>query len=355
MAVKIGRHIEAPPVNQPKANIPPSREAEILGFLEKSGWGDAKRVPLAGDASARRYERLHRSGETAILMDAPPTSGEEIAPFVQIAEHLSGLGLSAPFIIAQDAELGFLLLEDLGDGLYAHLVRADPKLEPPLYEAAAEVLAKIAQAPCPETLPSLDHETALALISPFFDWYVKGTEADVPHRQLTAALAEALHKHGGTASIMIHRDYHAENLLWLPDREGLRRVGLLDFQMAQKGSVGYDLVSLLEDARRDVGEDARKAAISVYSSKTGIEIGKLEEAMAVWGAQRNLRILGIFARLSMHLGKPHYIDLIPRVWGHLMRDLAHPALAEVAQVALPQPTPAILTRLKALCGTVLTP
>jgi aminoglycoside/choline kinase family phosphotransferase len=284
-------------------------------------------------------------------MDAPPGSGEDIAPFVRIARHLLGLGLSAPRILAEDARRGFLLLENLGDGLISRLA-SDPALEVTLYEAAAEVLVTLARAPCPDGLPVLDAQTASTQIAPFFDWYVAGTGGDVPRTALTEALADALARHGGPADVMIHRDYHAENLLWLPDRPGVAKVGVLDFQLAHRGAAAYDMVSLIEDARRDLGEAAREAAIRVYSSQRGLSEQVLRTAMAVWGAQRNLRILGIFARLSMHLGKPHYIDLMPRVWGHLRSDLAHPALAQMARVALPEPSPAVLERFKALCGTV---
>jgi aminoglycoside/choline kinase family phosphotransferase len=154
----------------------------------------------------------------------------------------------------------------------------------------------------------------------------------------------------------VQRDYHAENLLWLPGRAGTARVGLLDFQGARSGHPGYDLISLLEDARRGVGEAARIAAVRRYLDTTGIEAASFEAALAALAAQRNLRILGGFARLSMHFAKPHYVDLIPRVWQHLQRDLSHPALAALtrATAPLPPPDPAILQRLKDLCGTVPT-
>ena len=325
------------------------RESDIVAFLGRAGWDDAARSPLAGDASARRYERLSLAGARAVLMDAPPGSGEEIRPFVEIAAHLRGIGLSAPKILAEDEAHGFLLLEDLGDGLIARLAD-DPEREVALYEAAAQVLAVLARAPCPDGLPVLDAKAAAAQIAPVFDWYAEGI-GESQKDQATNALEAALARLGGPAQIMIHRDYHAENLLWLPGRDGVAKIGVLDFQLAHRGAAGYDLVSLVEDARRDVSDAARDAAIRVYSSEIGMEMSELTAALAVWGAQRNLRILGIFARLCLHFGKPHYVDLIPRVWGHLQHNLSHPGLADVARLRLPPPTPDFLEGLKSRCGT----
>ena len=158
--------------------------------------------------------------------------------------------------------------------------------------------------------------------------------------------------------VMILRDYHAENLLWLPARQGPARAGQLDFQDAMLGHPAYDLVSLLQDARRDVSSDVAEAMVRHYCHQTNSNHSDFTTAYHLLGAQRNLRILGVFARLSLMAGKPHYIDLIPRVWAHLMHDLAHPALAPVAALIradLPEPTPALLQRLKDLCGTVPAP
>jgi aminoglycoside/choline kinase family phosphotransferase len=340
----------------------PDRERAADHFLAVAGWGEALRTPLAGDASMRRYERLAReTGETTVLMDAPPP-GEDVRPFVAIARHLAGLGFSAPRILAEDAERGFLLLEDLGDDLFSRLLARDPGREAALYAAAGDVLAALHRHPSPIGLARLDATTMPPLVAPVFDSYYAGaagrpapTEASAA---LEAALAEALERLAPVSRpVLVLRDYHAENLIWLPAREDAARVGLLDFQDARAGHPGYDLVSLLEDARRDVAEPTRRAVIRRYLDETGTGAEALEAALAVLGAQRNLRILGVFARLSLRFDKPRYVDLIPRVWAHLARDLAHPALAAVASAArpLPAPEPALLQRLKDLCGTAPLP
>ncbi len=336
-----------------------TRAAAATAFLSGAGWGAARRAALAGDASARRYERLTAAdGDRAVLMDAPPGCGDDTAAFVAIARHLAALGLSPPAILAEDHARGFLLIEDLGDGLFARLLRDDAAREPELYAAAAAVLAELHRHPPPPGLPRLDAATMPALIAPAFDWYAAhAAEAPAPDASaaIAGALAEALDRLAPVPRpVLILRDYHAENLIWLPDRHGTARVGLLDFQLAHEGHPAYDLVSLVEDARRDVSEAGRAAAIGAYLEATGAEAAQLEAAMAVQGAQRNLRILGIFARLSLQHGKPQYVDLIPRVWGHVRRDLAHPALTALARAAqaLPPPTPAVLSRLKDRCGTI---
>lgn len=335
------------------------RSNAAAAFLAAAGWGAAARAPLAGDASARRYERLtSASGATAVLMDAPPGCGEDTGAFVAIARHLAGLGLSPPAILAEDHAQGFLLLEDLGDALFARILRDDPGREGELYAAAAGLLADLNRHTPPPGLPRLDATTMPALAAPAFDWYAAHAGVDVPPgacAALTGALAEALDRLAPVrAPALILRDYHAENLIWLPGREGAARVGLLDFQLAHEGHPAYDLVSLVEDARRDVSAAGRAAAVGAYLDATGAEADALAAAMAVQGAQRNLRILGVFARLSLQHDKPQYVDLIPRVWGHVQHDLSHPALAALARAAavLPAPTPAVLTRLKDRCGTV---
>jgi len=169
-----------------------------------------------------------------------------------------------------------------------------------------------------------------------------------------ATLAE----HAPDCDVLVQRDYHAENLLWLPKRTGHARVGLLDFQDAALGHRAYDLVSLLQDARRDVPITLEDTMIRHYISQTGLESDAFKTAYAVWGAQRNLRILGVFARLCLRDGKAHYVDLIPRVWGLLQRDLGHPELSNVKRIIdahVPAPSPARLENLKSRCATAQTP
>lgn len=332
------------------------RNREIDAFLSLVGWGEANRANLAGDASNRRYERLTaRDGQRAVLMDAPADKGEDVRPFVLLANHLRNIGLSAPEILAQDAERGFLLLEDLGDSLFARLMAADPSSQHPLYTAALEVLLSL-RGTCTPDLPAYDavQMTDLAFLA--FEKYLPaagGLETDAADR-FRSKFSELLATHVRGPSVLVHRDFHAENLIWLPERDGVARVGLLDFQDAMIGHPAYDLVSLLQDARRDVPPDIHEAMIAFYLQRTGDDPEKFTAAYAVLGVQRNMRILGVFARLCSDYGKPNYVDLIPRVWGHLLTGLAHPALAPVSGLltdVLPEPDTRTIDRIKATCPT----
>lgn len=328
-----------------------TREERASAFLQSTTWSSAGRTLVAGDASNRRYERLHRAGETAIFMDAPPEKGEDVGPFIAIAEYLSGIGLSAPKILEKDEGGGFLILEDLGDDLYARVVAQDPSLENLLYTTAVDALVVLHRAAAPD-LQLYDPNLMTELAATAFTFYKAGIiGADEPaettafKRTFKWLLSELT---DGDA-VLVQRDYHAENLLWLGDREGVARVGMLDFQDAMLGHPAYDLVSVLQDARRDVPPDTEERMIQHYLGRTGFNEEAFRAAYAALGAQRNLRIIGVFARLSLNIGKTHYVDLIPRVWGLLMRDLQHPALADIAPMirkALPEPTPQNLAKLK---------
>ncbi|KIC10226.1 aminoglycoside phosphotransferase [Leisingera sp. ANG-M1] len=320
-------------------------------FLASTPYAAWQRGPLAGDASNRRYERLVKDGRTVVLMDAPPEKGEDVRPFIRIAEYLRAQGLSAPEILARDAEHGFLLLEDLGDDLFARVVLREPALEKELYEAATDALVALHQAPMPELEPygpRMMAEMAGLALSKYRDGILGGHDPQLQSRfedQFEDILRETIKGD----PVLVQRDYHAENLLWLPEREGVARVGLLDFQDARSGHPAYDLVSLLQDARRDVPAGIEMQMIDRYISAAGVDESGFRTAYTVLGVQRNLRILGVFARLSMDYGKPHYVDLIPRVWDHFIRGLEHPALAPVAGLlrdSLPVPTPDNLNNLR---------
>lgn len=331
----------------------PDRDTLAKNFLARSGFAGATRRVLAGDASNRRYDRL--TNPEAVLMDAPPEKGEDVRPFVQIARHLVGLGLSAPRILAQDEEAGFLLLEDLGDDLFARVIPAQPSLEETLYTAATDLLVALHKHGAPEGLPTYTPTLMAELAALSFDWYLPaalGQRNDMAKTTFQAEIETVLGTYAVGAQVLIQRDYHAENLLWLPHRSGVARVGLLDFQDAMAGHPAYDLVSLLEDARRDVPAPLQDAMIMRYLALTGLPEVPFRAAYAALGAQRNLRILGVFARLCIRDGKPQYTDLIPRVWGHLQRDLTHPALAQLRSLVLahlPAPTPATCQRIKDQC------
>ncbi|MEO0994842.1 MAG: phosphotransferase [Pseudomonadota bacterium] len=319
-------------------------------FAEAAGWGGATWEPIAGDASNRRYHRLSRGGRSAILMDAPVERGEDVRPFVAITEVLRNRGLSAPEILAADPCQGLLLLEDLGDALFARVCAGDPSVEPELYGAAVDLLASTV-APAPEIPPYdsgvLARESRLAI-----EWYA---EDQTLANELPPHMATALSQVSEDRSALVLRDYHAENLIWLPQRAGVARVGLLDYQDALIGHPAYDLVSLLEDARRDTTAELRESMIARYlARRRDLDAAAFRAAYAALGAQRNLKIIGIFARLCLRDAKPRYLALIPRVWDHLMRDLAHPSLSEVQAVVqhhMPAPEPAALDRLAAQAGS----
>lgn len=326
------------------------RESAILGFLASCGWAAAARRHLAGDASDRSYERLRLGAATAVLMDSPPGGADDPAAFMAMAIHLRGLGLSAPAVLAADSGLGFLLLEDLGDDLYARLLVNDPAREAALYAEAVDVLVHLQRAPAPVGLSDLTAADWAEAACFALDWYARAATGVAPDKTMfLSALTKALQTHANGPRVLILRDFHAENLLWLPGRAGLGKVGLLDFQLAQMGQPVYDLVSLLQDARRDVRPETEAAMLARFAGSRD-----LSAAYAVWGAQRALRILGVFARLCLVAGKPGYLHLMPRVWGQLQRNLAHPALAELRAIcdkALPEPTPAVLSRIESQCPT----
>lgn len=323
-------------------------------FLASAGWETANRRFLAGDASHRRYERLEKGKGTAILMDCPPGTEDRTDRFALIARHLSSLGLSAPAILAEDHVNGFLLLEDLGDDLYSQVVAADPAAALPLYAGATDVLVKVQSNPVADGLLNLSASDWAEAASFVLSWYAFAItgKAEQPG-EFETVLTALLQEHANGPRILILRDYHAENLLWLPTRVGTARVGLLDFQLAQMGQPGYDLVSLLQDARRDVPPELETAMIARFCEAKGIDPLDFAPAYATLGAQRALRILGIFARLCLKGGKPGYVTLIPRVWGQLQRNLAHPALADLAAICrdlLPEPSEAMRERITAQCG-----
>ena len=331
------------------------RRALSDAFVAAAGWGDAARAFLAGDASDRSYDRLKRGTESAVLMDAPPGKGDDTATFAAIAAHLAGIGLSPPRILAADHAHGFLLIEDLGDGLVARLVAENPASEGTLYTVATDVLLHLHRHPAPAGLPDLTAADWADAAAFALDWYAFAATGTAPDAApFRACLTDLIARHADGPRVMILRDYHAENLLWLPDRQGVARMGLLDFQLAQMGQPAYDLVSLLQDARRDVSPATEAAMIRHFLDATGQDGAAFAPAYATLGAQRALRIIGIFARLCLKGGKAGYLPLLPRVMAQLHRNLAHPALARLATLCaplLPPPDPATLARIARQCGT----
>lgn len=328
--------------------MPDPREPLRAAFLAASPCAGWHRLPLAGDASARRFERLGGpDGATAILMDADPATGERLGPFLAIGRHLAAAGLAAPTTIAADEGAGLAIVEDLGPRHFADWLAERPQDATLLYGAAVDVLVRLQSVPLPEGLPALSPIRAAAMIAPLFEWYVPDPDARW-QAHVTGLLQEALFAHAPAATTLSLRDFHAENLIWRPDRSGTDRVGLIDYQDAVAAPPEYDLASLLRDARRDVDRTLRVSMTDRFAKLTGRPFGPVHAAASVLAVQRNLRILGIFARLAGRDGKRRYLDFIPRVWGLVMDDLEHPALGGLARVltaTLPPPDAVHLARI----------
>lgn len=330
-----------------------ARDILAASFLDKSGWSGATRTALAGDASSRQYERLSNatSTQTAILMNAQPGPGDGTAAFINVATHLHSLDFSPPKILSADPENGFLLLEDLGDDLFARIAQGNPQKEREIYEAAVDFLVELHRYPPPDfcKTPSAQHMAEMTALT--FEYYAP--RISTANKNACIKLLEhALSQHRPFAPVLALRDFHAENLIWLPNRPGARRIGLLDFQDAITCHPAYDLVSLTKDARRDLPQPLIADLMRRYITKTGHEADSFLAAAAAISTQRNLRILGIFARLALRDKKPIYIDLIPRVWTNLQQDLSHPSLTELRKLLsanLAPPTLGFLNDLRSQC------
>ena len=343
------------------------REATKRRFLTASGFGSAERHPLPGDASTRRYERLILSGRSFMLMDQAPAlesqpcgrfetvaerkasgynamarlAAGRIEAFVAAAQYLRAQGLSAPDIFHLDAPNGLLISEDLGDDLFAALI-ARGQDETPLYMSAIEAQAQLHELTPPDVLPSPVSDAGWPLLTYdslalktgadlFVEWYPK---YDHGHPLNDRALAEweafwapIRQRAEDGATVFIHRDYHAENLMWLPDRDGVARVGMIDFQDALRSHPAWDLLSLLQDARRDVSPDLERAALDHYFSlRPNVDRDAFMRDYTALATLNEARILGIFARLIVHFHKPRYEQFMPRMWGHLARNLEAPGM-----------------------------
>lgn len=347
------------------------REDEVRNFLVAAGWGHVIHQPFPGDASTRSYRRLVRGDQTAILMDAPAgaeapacppgatpderaalgynalarLAGPNLAAFAGLTEALTMRGFSAPRILAADLPRGFLLLEDLGDSLFARAIPAGAD-EFTLYASAIDTLAAIYRSSFSSDLSAyggswriMDYDTPalLAETELFLDWFVERhlnrriSEAERGDwRRIWQQSFEAL---STEATGLALRDYHAENLIWLPDRDGPARTGMIDYQDALFVHPAYDLVSLLEDARRDVpAELAAEMKARFIRSAHLSDTDAFDSAYSALGAQRNAKILGIFVRLAVRDQKPKYLDLLPRVARHFLTDISHPEVSELAKL-----------------------
>ncbi len=318
-----------------------NREALIVAFLEESGLSHCKRDKIPGDASFRCYERITHNGKKLILMDAPPPQ-EDVRPFVKIDAYLRSLSLSAPEIIASDEENGFLLLEDFGNDSFTKILNGNSSLssqynEESLYKNAIDALIRLQKAThFPDELAPYNEPILKREILLFIDWYLpfiglynKGS-IDILREEFLEIWATLYPRTYAQKPVTVYRDFHADNLMWINENSGIAAVGLLDFQDALLGSPAYDLVSLLEDARRDVSAKTQSKMLDYFIEQSDIiDVEAFKTTYAVLGAQRNSKIIGIFCRLAIRDKKSRYLSYLPRVWNHLENDLSHPALAEL--------------------------
>lgn len=304
----------------------------IHEFLAGAGWNGAEISPLPGDASFRRYFRIRHEGKRAMLMDAPPPH-EDPRPFLHVGKWLNEHGQRAPQIFAESPERGLVLIEDFGNDRMRDWLDLHPGAEVPVYRRAVEALVELHRLP-PGPFEPYSLETYLREASLLPDWFCRAGGFEVDAMALDAAWREVLEPviARQQPGVTVLRDYHAENIMLLggSEAEDGGAQGLIDFQDALVGHRAYDLVSLLQDARREVSPALEAAMLSHYSDLAGADADFLAD-YAVIGAQRNAKIVGIFARLWKRDGKPRYLPMIPRVWEAMERDLKHPALAPVAR------------------------
>jgi aminoglycoside/choline kinase family phosphotransferase len=297
-------------------------------FLANAGWAGAKLKALDGDASFRRYFRVKRFGSSAMLMDAPPPQ-EDVGPFLRAARWLDANGMRVPEIYADDEARGLVLLEDLGKSRMRDYLDQWPDDEVEVYRSAVNALVKLHRLP---PGPFLDYSISeyMREVALFTEWYcpARGLAVDVEGYRAAweTVLGELLPRQRPGVTVL--RDYHAENIMLMGT---LQKQGLLDFQDALVGHPAYDLVSLLQDARRDVSQELEAVMFDHYREEAGIEGDTFLADYARLGAQRNAKIVGIFVRLWKRDKKPRYLSLISRVWRLLERDLTHPALGPVSQ------------------------
>jgi N-acetylmuramate 1-kinase len=294
-------------------------------FLASIGWGGARIVPLAGDASFRRYFRVVDGNRRAVLMDAPPPH-EDPRPFIAIASYLRSHDFAAPTIHASDLVQGLVLIDDFGDERMREAVDNAPDREDGLYRSCVDLLVRLHRVEAAE-LPAYDHAAYHREVGLFTQWYCPAVGVEPDIAGFVAAWDQVLAPviAAQAQPVTVLRDFHAENVMLI---DGGKALGLLDFQDALVGHPAYDLVSMLQDARRDVAPAVERRMLDHYRAAAGVG-DAFERDYAVLGAQRNIKILGIFTRLWKRDNKPHYLAYQPRMWGMLERDLAQPVLAPV--------------------------
>jgi tRNA threonylcarbamoyl adenosine modification protein YjeE len=332
-----------------------ARIGAAMRFLERqAGWRSARIRHLQGDASARSYARLFDQGRTALFMDAPPQpdgppirdgrsysriahlAEDMVRPFTALSAALRAAGLSAPAVLAADPDAGLALIEDLGDRVYSTQVALAALPQEELWRTAVDALIALHRVPVPAVpLPDYDREALQIEVELLLDWYwpaLHGAPAPAAARAGFLSLWQPVFARlARQPPTLVLRDFHSPNLIWLPEREGIRRVGIIDFQDAQSGSPAYDLVSLLQDARVDVPESLERSLLARYleasAARPDFHVEEFTFAYNALGLQRNTKILGIFVRLARRDGKRQYLAHVPRIWGYVERNLRHVALA----------------------------
>ncbi len=297
-------------------------------FLKQYGWGDAQLSPVAGDASFRRYFRVRDGDRRAILMDAPPPH-EDPTPFIMIAEYLKKSGFAAPEIFARDLNHGLVLLEDFGEERMREHLDHHPEDEDAIYRQAVDLLRELHKVPA-ASISVYDETQYLREANLLTEYYCPAQKLDVEVESFAACWRKILEPviAAEEQPVTVMRDYHAENIMLLEDG----RLGLLDFQDALIGNRAYDLVSMLQDARRDVSDELEENMLAYYLADHDKDAAEIFRShYAILGAQRNTKIIGIFTRLSVRDGKQRYLDFLPRMWRLLERDLRHPALEPVTK------------------------
>ncbi len=307
-------------------NMTPPAAAQ--DFLNEHGWTGAEILPVAGDASFRRYFRVIAGDRKAILMDAPPPH-EDPRPFIHIARHLKAQDFAAPEIFGEDLDHGLVLLEDFGDHRMREHLDHHPEDEEAIYRQTIDLIKALHQKPAAD-LPHYDWAQYLREVNLLPEWYCPAQSLDVDQAGFVEAWQTVLQPvlASQTSPVTVLRDYHAENIMLLDDD----RLGLLDFQDALAGHAAYDLVSMLQDARRDVSDDLEEIMLQYYlDGRSSDEAVQFRSHYAILGAQRNTKIIGIFTRLCVRDGKARYLDFLPRMWRLLEKDLAHPVLDPVTK------------------------
>lgn len=293
-------------------------------FLNYNNLADYKITKIAGDASFRSYYRVTKDQNSYILMFAPP-SHEEIKPFIKVDQYLIKNNFSAPKIFAIDEKSGFILLEDFGEKTYSKVLKNDNSLEFDLYKNACDLLILLHKQQIDSEISLYNNATLFREVLLFIDWYLPlknktiSNQQKLDYRHLWFDLFDKLDK---TNNVTVLRDFHADNLMLINNKSNYQSVGLLDFQDALIGSKAYDLVSLLEDARRDVNEKNYYDLYNYFLEQSGYEKQQFDLDYQILSLQRNIKILGIFSRLSIRDKKNYYLELIPRVYNFVIKRIS---------------------------------